>query len=347
MKMFFHARRTVAAFLAASALAVAPLAHAGEHHHKHNEHEIEGPLSVMVLGSGGPMAVEGGRASAGYLVFTDGKPRVLMDVGGGTYERVAKAGINLADLDIVLLSHLHADHTGDLTPMIKTIYFHNNLAGKARTKPIRIYGPGGNGVPFPGTSVPQYPSTTEYADDHYAMPDGAERYLNLFAKAISGGASSFAYQARDLNSAVSGATIENVLTAPDGLVIDAIAVNHGPVPAVGYRITYKGKSVVYSGDTSSKSDNMITLATGADMLIYDTSIMDDLPLNPVFHALHTEPTRLGAVAVAANPKKLVLSHLTPITVPRIDTVKDIIRDAGYTGRIKVAHDLAVYNLDDD
>jgi len=28
-------------------------------------------------------------------------------------------------------------------------------------------------------------------------------------------------------------------------------------------------------------------------------------------------------------------------------VKDIIRGVGYTGRIKVARDLAVYNLDDD
>ena len=46
--------------------------------------EVEGSLSVMVLGSGGPIATAEGRASAGYLICTDGKPRILMDVGGGT-----------------------------------------------------------------------------------------------------------------------------------------------------------------------------------------------------------------------------------------------------------------------
>ncbi|GBE45653.1 hypothetical protein BMS3Bbin11_00743 [bacterium BMS3Bbin11] len=34
--------------------------------------EVEGSLSVMVLGSGGPIATAEGRASAGYLIFTDG-----------------------------------------------------------------------------------------------------------------------------------------------------------------------------------------------------------------------------------------------------------------------------------
>lgn len=42
--------------------------------------EVKGALSVMVLGSGGPVAMANGRASAGYLIFVDGKPRILMDV---------------------------------------------------------------------------------------------------------------------------------------------------------------------------------------------------------------------------------------------------------------------------
>ena len=45
---------------------------------------IEGDLSIMVLGSGGPVATAAGRASAGYMIFTDGNPspRIIMDVGG-------------------------------------------------------------------------------------------------------------------------------------------------------------------------------------------------------------------------------------------------------------------------
>ncbi|MDH5446528.1 MAG: MBL fold metallo-hydrolase [Gammaproteobacteria bacterium] len=306
--------------------------------------KVKGNLSVMVLGSGGPIATASGRASASYLIFTDGKPRILMDVGGGAYQRLAASGTNIKDLDIILLSHLHADHTGDLTPVIKTLYFHNNLAGTGRTAPVHIYGPKENGAPFPGTTVPQYPSTSTYAHDHYSMPKGSERYLNIFATAISQGASKFSYQVHDLDSTVAGASVETVLTAIDGLVVKAIAVDHGPVPSVAFRIEYKGHSVVYSGDTGSKGPNMITLAKDADLLIYDTAIMDDLPANPVFHVLHTSPTRLGEVAAAANVKELVLSHITPVTEPRLDLVEQIIRNQGYTGDIEDAEDLDVYNL---
>ncbi len=306
--------------------------------------KVKGPLSVMVLGSGGPIATAAGRASAGYLIFTDGKPRILMDVGGGTYQRVAKSGVNIKDLDTVLLSHLHIDHTGDLSPVIKTIYFHNNLAGTARRSPINIYGPAANGAPFPGTTIPQYPDTSNYVNGFYAMPNGVERYLNIFAKAISRGASSFSYTANDLNSMVAGAVEQEVLNATDGLRITAIAVDHGPVPSLAFRIEYKGYSIVYSGDTGSRGPNMVTIADNADLLIYDTAITDNLPANPLFHVLHTSPTRIGEVAAMAKVKKLVLSHITPVTGSRLEAVEDVIRDQGYTGKIKKAEDLKVYNL---
>jgi ribonuclease BN (tRNA processing enzyme) len=309
--------------------------------------KVKGPLSVMVLGSGGPIATASGRASAGYLIFTDGTPRVLMDVGGGTYQRVAQSGVNLKDLDIILLSHLHIDHTGDLSAVIKTVYFHNNLAGTARKDPVHIYGPIENGTPFPDTAIPQYPSTSTYVDDHYALPGGTERYLNIFAKAISNQRSEFHYQSHDLRSMVEAATIEEVLNTDDGLLIESIAVDHGPVPALAFRITYKGHSIVYSGDTGSTGPNMVTIARNADLLIYDTAIMDDLPPIKVFHDLHTEPTRLGEVAFEANVKKLVLSHITPVTEPRLKEIKHIIRKQGYHGNIRVAQDLKVFNLRDN
>jgi ribonuclease BN (tRNA processing enzyme) len=347
MRFMMKSRRGLVSVLAS--VTFFTLASAGCTRGDHHEQEkVAGTLSVMVLGSGGPMAVSNGRASAGYLVFTDGQPRVLMDMGGGTFERLARSGVNIHAMDILLLSHLHADHDGELTPMIKTIYFHNLLAHTNRTNPIRIWGPDSNGVMFPAPNdkVLQYPSTVDYVNDHYSLPNGSDRYLHIFATAISKGASKFAVEPHNLKSAVAGATIQNVLTAPDGLKIDAIAVNHGPAPAVAYRIRYKGHSIVYSGDTSSRTNNMVTIAKQADLLIYDTSILDDAPANPVFHALHTSPTRMGQVAAAADPKRLVLSHLTPVTEPNIKTIKGIIRSQGYHGHISAARDLAVYNLGD-
>jgi len=348
-------------------LLIASVSYADKDHHDNDlaVNKVKGSLSVMVLGSGGPVATAAGRASAGYLIFLDGKPRILMDVGGGTYQRIAESGVNIRDLDTVLLTHLHIDHTGDLSAAIKTIYFHNNLARgmnpsiPGRTAAINIYGPtstsfpNGPGGKFPGTNVLQYPSTADYVHQHYSVQlGGVERYLNGFAPAISQGASAFAYTANDLSSNwMKAGNIETVLDESevegDGkLRITAIAVNHGPVPAVGFRIDYKGHSIAYSGDTSSKTDNMIVLSRDADLLIYDTAITETLPANPLFHLLHTEPRRIGVVAADANVKKLVLSHITPVTESRTKAVKRVIRE-NYSGKIKVAKDLKVYNLGDD
>ena len=326
--------------LALSAVSMV-LAASAQAHDRLAVDKVEGHLSVMVLGSGGPVATAKGRASAGYLIFTDGKPRILMDAGGGTYQRLAKSGVNVKDLDLVLLSHLHIDHTADLSSIIKTIYFHNVGAGVTRDAPIRIWGPVANGKTFPDTSINQYPSTTEFIDGHYAMPGGVERYLNIFAKLIKAG--TFHYTATDLGSDWPAGAAETVLMEK-GLKVTAMPVKHGPVPAVAYRIDYKGESIVYSGDTNSESDNMITLAKDADLLIYDTAIMDSHP-NPVMLQLHTTPSRMGQVAAAAMARKLVLSHITPNTDPNLDTVKALIRAQGYAGRITAAQDLRVFNLD--
>ncbi len=322
--------------------------------------KVKGPLSVIVLGSGGPMATPSGRASAGYLIFTDGKPRILMDAGGGTFQRLAASGANVADLDIILLSHMHIDHMADLPPIVKTIYFHarrKNIANgipfpPGRTAPIRIFGPGANGIPFPPSSglpdVPQYPSTSAFVNGLFNPTTGLDRYLHIFSRAISGGI--FKYSVEDISPDWKNFG-EKTLVNEGGLVIKAVGVNHGPVPALAFRIEYKGETIVYSGDTSSRGNNMIALSQGADMLIYDTSITDTLPAarpgDRAFFALHTTPTRMGQVAAAADVHKLVLSHLTPITEPRIKEVKKLIRAAGFEGKIATARDLEVFNLGKD
>lgn len=322
--------------------------------------KVEGDFSVMVLGSGGPIATAAGRASAGYLIFIDGKPKVLMDAGGGTYQRLAASGTDIKDLDVVLLSHLHIDHMGDLSPIIKSMYFNNRVFNvnnpgtfpPGRTAPFRVFGPAENGAKFPPVlgadpTTTQYPASSDFVHSHYDLNEGNERYLNIFSRAISGGI--FNYETTDVSP---DWTTYNPVTIldEDGLVIKAVGVNHGPVPAIAFRIDYKGKSVVYSGDTSSQGDNMIALSEGADLLIYDTALITDTPPSPmfnIFYALHTTPSRIGVVAATANVNKLILSHITPQTEGQFKTLKSMIKTQGYTGKVKMAKDMKVYNLLDD
>ncbi len=57
--------------------------------------------------------------------------------------------------------------------------------------------------------------------------------------------------------------------ARDGLTVTAFRVDHGPVePAVGYRFDYKGRSIVFSGDTSA-TPAIVRNAHGADLLVHE------------------------------------------------------------------------------
>lgn len=69
-------------------------------------------LEVIVLGSGGPRAF--GRAGSSYVVLLDGTPRVLVDAGPGAFVRIGELQLDLSQVDTVLLTHLHIDHSSDL-----------------------------------------------------------------------------------------------------------------------------------------------------------------------------------------------------------------------------------------
>lgn len=65
-----------------------------------------------MFGTRGPFA-DPRRASSGYLVSVDKVPRILVDAGGGVYERIGMSEFNLATLEQLLLTHMHIDHSSE------------------------------------------------------------------------------------------------------------------------------------------------------------------------------------------------------------------------------------------
>ena len=79
----------------------------------------------------------------------DGKARVLVDAGEGSCLRFGASGAQMADLDVVLLSHLHSDHSADFPVLVKSSHFEPRV----RKAPLPVRGP-------PGTKL--MPSASEF-----------------------------------------------------------------------------------------------------------------------------------------------------------------------------------------
>ena len=69
---------------------------------------------LQVLGSGGPEIIQDARASSSYLVWLNGKARLLVDAGGGSALNFGKSGADFKDLDAIVFSRFAGTGEGFL-----------------------------------------------------------------------------------------------------------------------------------------------------------------------------------------------------------------------------------------
>jgi len=269
------------------------------------------PFELVVLGSGGPRGF--GRAASSYLVLLGGKARILVDVGPGAFVRLGELGVDFKDVDTLLLTHLHIDHTGDVPGFVKSrdLTFDEPMT-------FRFFGPAGGG---------DYPSTTSFIDRLFGA-HGAYAYLPKFRNELHFVVTDLPVQA--------DAPIHEVLREHD-LRVTSIAVDHDDVPAVAFRIDYAGHALVVSGDLASKNDNLAKLAAGADLLVYDTAVVDPPGSPNKLYDLHTPPHRIGEIAAVARVKSLLLSHIPPMVEKAEEPVLRSVKES-YGGQVSFAAD---------
>jgi ribonuclease BN (tRNA processing enzyme) len=123
----------------------------------------------------------------------------------------------------------------------------------------------------------------------------------------------------------------------DGVAIQAQKVPH-TVESVAYSITRGGRRVVYTGDMAY--DPMFAeWARGADVLLSECSLPAEMAV-----PIHLTPQECGALAAAALPKHLVLTHFYP-PVERTDVRAAVA--AHYAGPVSLASDGAVFEIEED
>jgi len=270
-------------------------------------------VALQVLGSGGP-ELQDKRASSSYLVWQDGRARVLIDAGGGSALRFGESGAQMSQLDVLLFSHFHVDHSADFSALVKSSWFED------RSRPLPIYGPPGNDF---------MPSTTEFVADFFGEPRGAYRYLSELL--VPGEQGSYKLQPHNVTSTGRPAA---AFRSGD-LTISAVRVVHGAVPALAWRVELAGKSIVFSGDTNGEG-GLPQLAANADLLIAHNAVPEGA--TGVERRLHMPPSVIGQIAADAHVKQLVLSHRMLRTLGKESETQSEIRKR-YSGPIRFANDL--------
>ncbi len=315
-----RAIRTGLVVLLATILAFVSLLNAGAAH--------DDTIKLTFLGTGAPRPSHVRYGPA--ILLEAGNHRFLIDAGPGMRERLFQAGgfELLTDIDHILLTHLHFDHTISVPGLWLTGW----LFG--RKTPMTVYGP-------VGTAAMMKHFTDAYAwDIRYREMVGVHKEgSEMIAHDVEAG----------------------VIFEEDGLKITAFNVEHMPInveneellglegATLGYRFDYNGRSVLFSGDTrSTPSTNIIKHGKGVDVLIHEVQVpaLGDSPeaiLANVSLSVHSTPAQVAYVFEQTRPRMGVYSHIIP---PELNE-QQILAITDYDGPMMVAEDLMTLTIGDE
>jgi ribonuclease BN (tRNA processing enzyme) len=264
------------------------------------------PVAVQVLGSGAPGFVKD-RANTSYLLWAGNQAKILVDAGGGAYVRFGQAGAKFPDLSMILVSHLHPDHSSDLPGVL--------WSGRmSREDRLPIVGPSGNEAA---------PAFNDFLTKLFDPKTGSWAILSSVVATGPG---------VKLDPMVVDVTKQEPTTVYDkgGIKVTALGIPHGNLPTLAYRVETQGATVVFSSDQNGTNPRFPDFAKGADILVLHLAI--GVGANNPNQAL---PSVVGTMAQRAAPKRLILSHIANFDLDA--AVADVKKN--YSGPLTVAADL--------
>ncbi len=268
--------------------------------------EMEDGLHLALCGAGGPMPAP--NASGPCVAVVAGKQLFVVDAGTDGVRNLARMGYQPGTIQGVFLTHFHSDHIDGLGEM-GTIRW----AGGDNATPLPVYGPTGVERVVDGFNA-AYAQDFTYRHQHHgdlvAPLDAAGLQAITFTKPPMG----------ELALVYEG----------EGLKVEALTVDHSPVePAVGYRFSYKGRSLLITGDTV-KLANIEQFARGVDLLVHEAlapnlvNMMNDTAnklgnkiMAKITHDIldyHASPVEAAETARDAGVGHLLYYHIVPALV---------------------------------
>jgi ribonuclease Z len=289
-----------------------------------------GEIRVTVLGSGDPF-VKKSQASASILIEVGNAERdfFFFDLGSGALANFNGLRLPVTATTKVFLTHLHADHVGDMPTLLWS------LAKAGRRDPVEVWGPAGEFRPLGTCAYTQHLEAAHAWDMESLCGHPGQSGAHAITTEVPYDAPATIY---DRN----------------GVTISSFPVIHILNGAVGYRLDYAGRSVVFSGDTRA-SRTLVDASDGADLLIHETfpaasvfakkaGIPVDLA-EAIVNGVHTSPAMAGKVFARAGARLSAMWHLA-VDHETVGPVFEEMRTE-HDGPVVISQDLTVFDITKD
>ncbi len=271
---------------------------------------------LVLLGTkGGPAIRQGGAMPTSSFLDLDGH-RIVVDCGLGVTKGLVEAGVDLREIDLIFLTHLHSDHLLELGPLIHTAWT------TGLKTPIRVFGPPGTDAYWAGFLA------SMAFDNGIRVADEGRTPLDRLVQVQTYGEGT-------------------VLDGP--LAVRALRVEHPPVTEA-YALRFEGSATVtMSGDTCYFPP-LAQFAAGSDVLVHEALLPEGVDhlvertglgeaLRHHLFASHTSVEDAAQIARDAGVGRLVLNHLVPADDPRFGPAEWLARAASvWNGPVNVGHD---------
>lgn len=274
---------------------------------------------LILLGTGGGPRPRKTVTASAQVIVANGSA-YLVDCGDGVARQLVAAGVPLASLRHIFLTHHHSDHNADYGTLLLLAWA---VGLQSR---VDCWGPP------PLVEMTRLSFDMNAFDINTRIADEGRVPLVPLV------------HAHDLSAG-------GVVLKDDNVTVTAAIVDHPPIEkAFAYRFDAPDRSIVISGDTAV-SKNLIALAQGADVLVHEAlwlpavdrivaAVPNATMLKKHIIDSHTSAEDCGKVAAAAGVKTLVLSHLVPPDDPAVsDQMWIAAAKKHFSGRIVVGKDL--------
>jgi ribonuclease BN (tRNA processing enzyme) len=274
---------------------------------------------LILLGTGGGPRPRRSAMSTAQVILANDVPYVV-DCANGVPRQLVLAGVALAKLRHVFVTHHHSDHNADYGTLLLLAW-----ASGLRSR-VDTWGP----PPLDRITRLFFEMSAPDIEVRIADEGRVPLVPLIHPHEI---------------------TQDGPVMQDDNVKVTAARVEHPLVPnAFAYRFDAPDRSIVISGDTH-RSDNLVKLARGADVLVHEALWVPGVDrlvaFNPNATTLrkhiidsHTPVEEVGQVAAAAGVRTLVLSHLVPADDDRLtDQMWIDLARRHFTGQIIVGKDL--------